>query len=106
LEVKNRGLRWIDATVPYVRKVRNKASLLVREVDVVVILGERGHPEINGIVACAAGEHIVLESADEVNNLPRRRKVGLVVPTTQSQSSSTRWAFDPQNKTGNCYCIS
>ncbi|GFP40107.1 4-hydroxy-3-methylbut-2-en-1-yl diphosphate reductase [Candidatus Hakubella thermalkaliphila] len=87
LEAKNRGLRVIDATCPYVRKVQDKASLLVREGYFLVILGERGHPEINGIVACAAGEHIVLESADEVNNLPRRRKVGLVVQTTQSQSN-------------------
>ncbi|GFP31960.1 4-hydroxy-3-methylbut-2-en-1-yl diphosphate reductase [Candidatus Hakubella thermalkaliphila] len=87
LEAKNRGLRVIDATCPYVRKVQNKASLLVKEGYFLVILGERGHPEINGIVACAAGEHIVLESADEVNNLPRRRKVGLVVQTTQSQSN-------------------
>lgn len=87
LEAKNRGLRVIDATCPYVRKVQNKASLLVEEGYFLVILGERGHPEINGIVACAAGEHIVLESVDEVNNLPRRRKVGLVVQTTQSQSN-------------------
>ncbi|MBT9171058.1 MAG: 4-hydroxy-3-methylbut-2-enyl diphosphate reductase [Actinobacteria bacterium] len=87
LEAKNRGLRVIDATCPYVRKVQNKASLLVKKGYFLVILGERGHPEINGIVACAAGEHIVLESVDEVNNLPRRRKVGLVVQTTQSQSN-------------------
>ncbi|GFP21549.1 4-hydroxy-3-methylbut-2-en-1-yl diphosphate reductase, partial [Candidatus Hakubella thermalkaliphila] len=60
LEAKNRGLRVIDATCPYVRKVQNKASLLVKEGYFLVILGERGHPEINGIVACAAGEHIVL----------------------------------------------
>lgn len=87
LEAKNRGLKVIDATCPYVRKVQDKASLLVREGYFLVILGERGHPEINGIVACAAGEHIVLESVDEVDHLPRRRKVGLVVQTTQSQSN-------------------
>lgn len=89
LEAKNRGLKVIDATCPYVRKVQDKASLLVREGYFLVILGERDHPEINGIVACAAGEHIVLESVDEVDNLPRRRKVGLVVQTTQSQSNLT-----------------
>lgn len=87
LEAKNRGLRVIDATCPYVRKVQDKASLLVREGYFLVILGERGHPEINGIVACAGGEHIVLESVDEVDHLPRRRKVGLVVQTTHSQSN-------------------
>ena len=50
---RERGLNVIDATCPYVKKVHVAAERLVREGYHVVVVGEPGHPEVEGILGHA-----------------------------------------------------
>jgi 4-hydroxy-3-methylbut-2-enyl diphosphate reductase len=52
----------------------------------VVIVGEAEHPEVEGILAHADGEAIVVESADDLPERLPSRRVGVVVQTTQTLS--------------------
>jgi len=78
------GLDVIDATCPFVSSAQQAAAQLKADGYTVVIVGEADHPEVEGIVAHAGGDAVVVE---EVSDIPSRlpsRKVGIVVQTTQS----------------------
>lgn len=83
-EAQDRGLTVIDATCPHVSKAHQAAEELRRGGYVVVIVGEADHPEVEGIMAHAGGQAIVVSSADELPERLGSRKIGVVVQTTQS----------------------
>lgn len=79
-----RGLDVVDATCPYVSKVQRKARGLAEQGYGVVIIGEPGHAEVEGIRAWAGDAVIAVADVPEMlpDALPSR--VGVVVQTTQS----------------------
>lgn len=83
-EARGKGLDVVDATCPFVTKAQKAAERLRAEDYTLVVVGEADHPEVEGIVAHAGGDAIVVESAEELpSHLPSRR-LGIVVQTTQS----------------------
>ena len=92
-EARERGLEVVDATCPYVKKVHLKARKLIEQGYQLVIVGESGHAEVEGIVGHAAlaaqnpAEDIfVVCDAQQVADLPLKKRVGVVVQTTQSMA--------------------
>jgi 4-hydroxy-3-methylbut-2-enyl diphosphate reductase len=80
-EISCMGCEIIDATCPFVKKAQYYAKLLREEGYQVVILGEREHPEVKGLMSYASDDAIVV---DGNRPLPRlKSKVGIVVQTTQ-----------------------
>jgi len=87
--LKEKGVEVIDATCPFVKKVHERVRELVKEGYFVVIIGEKGHPEVIGILGHledVGGKGIVVENMEELyNNMPRRNKIGIVAQTTQNE---------------------
>lgn len=110
--VEERGLPLIDATCPHVARAQKAAAELAQRCGSVVVVGEEGHPEVEGLVAHAreaGGEvAVVAEPAD----LPAKLKapVGVVVQTTQTREAldevvaalETR-GIEPQVKNTICF---
>lgn len=86
-EARAKGLEVIDATCPFVEKAQQAAAALVKDGYDVVIVGERNHPEVVGILAHAGGQATVVRKAAELASLGRKQRVGVVVQTTQSQET-------------------
>lgn len=82
-EARMRGLTIVDATCPHVTAAQERARELVDEGYSLIILGERNHPEVVGILAHAHGKGIVIEEPRDLDGRGRMKKVGLVVQTTQ-----------------------
>ncbi len=83
-ELIHSGLEVIDATCPFVTSAQEKAAQLFEAGYLVVILGEREHPEVLALRSYAGEDSLVVESpADLPPDLPSRR-LGVVVQTTQS----------------------
>jgi 4-hydroxy-3-methylbut-2-enyl diphosphate reductase len=78
------GLEVIDATCPFVSSAQEAAQKLKADGYTVVIVGEADHPEVEGIVAHAGGDAIVVEEVSDIPAHLPSRKVGIVVQTTQS----------------------
>lgn len=78
------GAVTLDATCPFVKRAHRAAERLEREGYQVLVVGESGHPEVEGIVGHAPSATVV-KSADELAALDLRRKVGVVVQTTQKR---------------------
>ena len=81
---RDKGLDVVDATCPHVSKAHEAAEELKRGGYTVVIVGEADHPEVEGIMAHAGGEALVVSSAEELPDRMPTRRVGVVVQTTQS----------------------
>ncbi len=85
-QARDKGLDVVDATCPHVSKAHEAAEAFRRDGYAVVIVGEAEHPEVEGILAHADGEAIVVDSAADLpEHLPSRR-IGVVVQTTQTLS--------------------
>ncbi len=83
---KKRGIHVMDATCPFVKKAQQKAAELARDGYFVVILGEKNHPEVLGLVGHAGGNAIVIERMEDLALIPKKvKKIGLVTQTTQSE---------------------
>ncbi len=83
-EAKRRELEVVDATCPYVKKVHLAAEKFAREGYQVLVVGEPGHPEVEGILGHAGQDAVVVSSPDDVRNITLQSKVGIVVQTTQT----------------------
>lgn len=79
-----RGLDVVDATCPYVKKVHDAAAQLAGEGYQLLVIGEAGHPEVEGILGHAGAPAQVVGEASEVAGLTLKPKVGVVVQTTQT----------------------
>lgn len=80
------GATVIDATCPFVKRVHRHAERLEAEGYQVVIVGEKGHPEVEGTLGHAPSA-TVIGSAEEAASLEVGHRTGLVVQTTQSESN-------------------
>lgn len=83
IKAKGKGIEVVDATCPFVKKAQHCARKLVEEGYNLIIVGERDHPEVIGILACAGGNTVVAEDIEDIKKLPNFDKVGVVVQTTQ-----------------------
>jgi len=80
-KISSKGYEIIDATCPFVKKAQHYAKLLRERGYQVVILGEKKHPEVKGLMSYAGDDVVVV---DGKRPLPRlKSKVGIVVQTTQ-----------------------
>lgn len=82
------GVTVLDATCPYVKKAHVAAERLEREGYQVIIVGEEGHPEVEGTHGHAPSATVV-GSAEELAGMDVARRVGVVVQTTQTRACLT-----------------
>jgi len=83
-KIKDKGFKIIDATCPKVAHVQAIIKKHVSQDYTVLIVGDREHPEVNGILGYAYGKGVVIGSADEIEKLPFLEKVCVVAQTTQN----------------------
>lgn len=81
------GLHVVDATCPFVKRVQDHARSLYGDGYQVVIVGEAGHPEVEGILGCTDGKACIVNSAQQVELLDISSRVGVVVQTTQTSKN-------------------
>ncbi len=77
-----KNLTVVDATCPHVKKAQAAAHDLKESGYRVIVVGERGHPEVKSIVAWAGDAAAVVETAEEAAALPAVPRLGVVAQTT------------------------
>jgi 4-hydroxy-3-methylbut-2-enyl diphosphate reductase len=81
--LESAGKRLVDTTCPLVTRVHQAARTLQAHGYLVLVIGRRGHVEVEGIVE-DLDDYDVIESVDEVIAYPSRR-LGIVCQTTATQ---------------------
>jgi (E)-4-hydroxy-3-methyl-but-2-enyl pyrophosphate reductase len=83
-ELKARGLKIMDGTCPYVHYSQRKAAELYREGYTVIVVGDKNHPEIIGILGYINNDAFVVKTVEEVQHLPQLDRIGTIAQTTIS----------------------
>ncbi len=84
-EAAARGFQVFDATCPLVSKVHVEVAKLAREGYEFIMIGHRGHPEVEGTMGqLSDGIYLVEEVADVAGVRPRGRHLAVVTQTTLS----------------------
>jgi len=93
-EAERRQLKVFDATCPLVTKVHMEVSRYSRKGIETILIGHRGHPEVEGTMGqydrAAGGDIYLVESADDVRRLEVRNPQALrfVTQTTLSKDDT------------------
>lgn len=85
-KAKDLKLEIVDTTCAWVKKAQKVARELAQSGFQVIILGDKGHPEVRGLKGWAGENSLVIQNAEELVNYKFQDKVGLIAQTTQSQS--------------------
>ncbi|MDT7836639.1 4-hydroxy-3-methylbut-2-enyl diphosphate reductase [Aquabacterium sp. OR-4] len=84
-EAAARGFQIFDATCPLVTKVHVEVAKLAREGFEFIMIGHKGHPEVEGTMGqLSQGIYLVEEVADVRHVRPRGDKLAVVTQTTLS----------------------
>jgi len=85
VEAAERGFQVFDATCPLVTKVHVEVAKLAKEGFEFVMIGHKGHPEVEGTMGqLRDGIYLVEEVADVQHVRPRGDKLAVVTQTTLS----------------------
>lgn len=66
----SKGLNVIDATCPFVKKIHNIVMEHSGPDDIIIITGNKNHPEVEGIRGWSNCTTFVVENEGEIDNLP------------------------------------
>ncbi len=85
-EAQMRGFRIFDATCPLVSKIHVQVAKLAREDYEIIMVGHKGHPEVEGTMGqLDSGIHLVQSLADVASVQPvQTEKLAVVTQTTLS----------------------
>lgn len=82
--LEERGIEVVDATCPFVKKIHNIVQKESENGRRIIIIGNDNHPEVEGIKGWVNGDAIVINEAEQIENLrlPNKTKVCIVSQTT------------------------
>jgi 4-hydroxy-3-methylbut-2-enyl diphosphate reductase len=82
-EAERKDLHVVDATCPFVSKAQELVALLTKENYTVIVLGEKEHPEVKGLMSYGSSSIRVVNNVEDLSDMPRVAKIGIVAQTTQ-----------------------
>ena len=82
--LERQGLRIVDATCPFVKKIHRIVQEQNREGRRVIIIGDETHPEVEGIKGWGDERTLVVKNEEQMENLPdfQDEKLCIVSQTT------------------------
>lgn len=82
-----RNIKVQDMTCPFVKKAQDMAENLSRENYFIILLGDKKHPEIKGILGHVVNENNaeVVADENEAENVAYHAKIALISQTTQRE---------------------
>ena len=95
---RDRDLQIIDATCPFVKKAQELAKELNDQGYQVVVVGDKEHPEVTGIIGWTGHTGIVVETPEQAEKLQPLKKIGIISQTTQPEGNFNKIASVLQEK--------
>ncbi len=83
-KLRGKGLRIVDATCPFVKKIHNIVEKESAEGKYILIIGNPDHPEVIGIRGWAGSNVSVIQNADDIEKVDfsKNKKICVVSQTT------------------------
>ena len=86
-QAREKNLKIIDATCPYVKNAQKYARQLVDEGYQTFIYGDQDHPEVRGIYGASDKKAVIIKEKEDLKSVELKAKVGFVAQTTKSPES-------------------
>ncbi len=82
--MEERGLRCVDATCPFVKKIHRIVEQASREGSYIVIIGDAKHPEVQGIQGWSESGSTIIQTKEQANSFvpPAGKTICIVSQTT------------------------
>ena len=77
--IENQGLRIVDATCPFVKKIHNIVREESEKGKKIVIIGNDNHPEVEGIKGWVVGDAIVINCEEDIKKLDTLNNSGICI---------------------------
>ncbi len=110
-KAKNLGYKIIDATCPMVKEIHRIASEMERKGYKIIIIGDKKHDEVQGIIGQLKKQAIVIDSPGHMafSALQKIRKASVLVQSTQNLENALEIvaklkSFIPELKFFNTIC--
>ncbi len=78
------GYRLVNGTCPHVIRIQKLIRKHIAQGEAIIIIGDKGHAEVTGLMGYAGDQGYVVETIDDVEKLPELDRVCVVSQTTQS----------------------
>jgi ribosomal protein S1/(E)-4-hydroxy-3-methyl-but-2-enyl pyrophosphate reductase len=99
--LKEKGIAFIDATCPFVKRIHERVRAAAEAGQRVIIVGEKGHPEVIGTIGWAGEKAITVYSDEEIAALPHMDEAVVVAQTTIIQEKWNHILKALESRVGN-----
>ncbi len=82
-KLREKKINIVDATCPIVKKIQNLVHSLAQTENEIVIVGNKNHPETQGLLGYSQGKGKVVETGLQVRALPKKKKRAVMAQSTQ-----------------------
>lgn len=82
--LEKQKMHIVDATCPFVKRAQNIVEKLGKQQYQVLIVGEKSHPEVVGLVSYSAGNCNVVEKSSDLSKIELKKKICILSQTTQT----------------------
>ncbi|GAB6154793.1 bifunctional 4-hydroxy-3-methylbut-2-enyl diphosphate reductase/30S ribosomal protein S1 [Desulfosporosinus burensis] len=97
---ENRGVRVVDATCPFVQKAQRLAAESAKLGRQVIVMGDKHHPEVQGILGWAGEQAIPIQTVEEAKELQYYSHLAVLAQTTQLAENFIRIVEELKLHTG------
>ena len=80
---ENKGIHVVDATCPFVQKAQRLGAESAQMGQQVIVMGDKLHPEVQGILGWAGEQAIPIQTVEEALKLPFYPHLAVLAQTTQ-----------------------
>lgn len=81
--IANDKINIVDATCPIVKKIQKLVEILSKEESEVVIVGNKNHPEIKGLIGYSRAKAVIVENESQAKGLSKKKKRAVLAQSTQ-----------------------
>ena len=82
--LRKRNLEVVDATCPIVKNIQELVARLAEEGREIIIVGNQEHPESKGLIGYSRGRGRIVESVEQAERLPHKKKRAVLAQSTQA----------------------
>lgn len=92
------GVRIVDATCPKVKQVQSIINQNAKEGAYILIIGDAGHAEVHGLVGFVGDHGKVIQTEEELTDIPAGERICVVAQTTQNREKFQALAMKIQER--------
>ncbi len=78
-----KNIEIVDATCPIVKRIQKQVAALSQKENEIIIVGNKDHPEIQGLIGYSKGKGIIVENLSQAEILPVKKRRAVLAQSTQ-----------------------